>query len=121
MQIVKTVRVTCIRTEMANRVELSDGLPRHDLVKVIKRHAEQVFKLLAWPERTPLRMGEAGSRMSEPRELDELAGDRIGDTGLALSFERRACHLPAHVARNGWRRKNLLGRDRGTVPGRARP
>jgi hypothetical protein len=49
---------------------------------------------------------ESGSRMSEPRELDELAGDRIGDTGLALSLERRACHLPAHVAPNGCGRKN---------------
>jgi hypothetical protein len=44
--------------------------------------------------------------MGEARELDKLTGDRIGDTGLALSLERGACHLPAHVARNGCRRKN---------------
>ena len=93
MQIVKTVRVTCIRTEMANRVELSDGLPRHDLVKVIKRHAEQAFELLTRPEDTPLRMRKAGARMGEPRELGDPAGDRIGDTGFALSLERRAWHL----------------------------
>jgi hypothetical protein len=31
--------------------------------------------------------------VGEPRELDELAGDRIDNTGLALSFERRAWHL----------------------------
>jgi hypothetical protein len=36
-------------------------------------------------------MGEAGARMGEPRELEEFAGDGIGGTGLALSFERRAC------------------------------
>ena len=78
----------------ANWVELSDRLPRHDLVKVIKRHAEQAFELLTRPEGTPLRMRKAGARMGEPRELDEPAGDRIGDTRLALSFERRPCHRP---------------------------
>ena len=74
----------------ANWVELSD----RDLVEVIKRHAEQAFELLTRPEGTPLRMRKAGARMGEPRELDEPAGDRIGDTRLALSFERRPCHRP---------------------------
>ena len=78
----------------ANWVELSERLPRHDLVEVIKRHAEQAFELLTRPEGTPLRMRKAGARMGEPRELDDPAGDRIGDTRLALSFERRPCHRP---------------------------
>jgi len=93
----------------ANWVELSDRLPRHDLVEVIKRHAEQAFELLTRPEDTPLRMRKAGARMGEPRELGDPAGDRIGDTGFALSLERRAWHLATHVAGGGRGRKDSLG------------
>jgi hypothetical protein len=58
-----------VRVKLAHR-------PGHDLVKIIKP-----FELLARPEDTPFGMSEASVRMGEPRELHELAGDRIGDTG----------------------------------------
>src|SRR6516162_4343252 len=99
----------------ASRVELRDRLPRHDLVKVIKRHTEQAFELLTRPERTPLAMREAGARMGEPRELDEFAGDRIGDPGLTLSLERRAWHLTRM-----WRATDAAARTP-RFAGRARP
>jgi hypothetical protein len=49
--------------------------------------------------------------VGEPWELNEFAGDRIADTGLALSFERRTRHLAAHVAASARRRKAV---ERGT-------
>ena len=81
MQIVKTTRVTCIRE--AERIKFTKR-PRQDLVKVIER-------LLAWPECTPLGLGEAGSRMAQAWEGDDTAIFGA-DTVPALSFEWRTCH-----------------------------
>ena len=42
-----------------------------------------------------------GGKMHAEFRDAELAGYRIADTGLALSFERRTRHLTAHVAGSG--------------------
>jgi hypothetical protein len=51
-------------------------------------------------------MGETSARVRETWEGNDAAilGE---DAELALSLERRACHLATHVAGSGWRHKNL--------------
>jgi hypothetical protein len=71
------------------------GLQR--FVKVIERPAEQPFELLAWPECTPLGMGEVGSRLSKAREGDDAAV-LVVDGGYALSPYRATCHGPSMYA-----------------------
>ena len=98
MQIVKTTRVTCIRE--AERIKFTNR-PRQDLVKVIER-------LLAWPECTPLGMGEAGSRMAQAWEGDDAAIFGA-DTVPALSFESGEPAIPRACGGQRVRAQGRLG------------
>jgi|SRR6516225_7387136 len=98
----------------ASRVELRDRLPRHDLVKVIKRHTEQAFELLTRPERMPLGMRETGSRVAEVLECDDDPAVLVPDAEIALSFEPRAWHLATLCGGQRTKRKEFYaGSGRG--------
>jgi|SRR6516165_4458443 len=98
----------------ASRVELRDRLPRHDLVKVIKRHTEQAFELLTRPERMPLGMRETGSRVAEVLECDDDPAVLVPDAAIALSFEPRAWHLATLCGGQRTKRKEFYaGSGRG--------